>query len=60
MSHYVCQGDCKTVSDNPGVCQSDFCNKSGEDLAICGCGGNEHNETTPGASSEETTEDSTI
>lgn len=36
-NHYVCEGECKSVSENPGVCQADFCNKKGEELAICGC-----------------------
>ena len=37
MSHFVCTGDCKAVSEQEGICQSDFCNKQGEELAICGC-----------------------
>jgi len=44
MSHYVCKGDCKTVTDSAGVCQADFCNKKGEDLEICGCEDGTHAE----------------
>lgn len=54
MSHYVCTGDCKNVSDVAGVCQSDFCNKAGEELAICGCEDGEHTDAKP---SENTTEE---
>ena len=53
MSHYVCTGDCKNVSDDPGVCQSDFCNKSGEELAICGCEDGEHVDAKPEAVASE-------
>lgn len=42
MSHYVCKGECKSVSDKVGVCESDFCNKKGEDLEVCGCEDGEH------------------
>ena len=42
MSHFVCTGDCKSISEEQGICQSDFCNKKGEDLAICGCEDGEH------------------
>ncbi len=42
MSHFVCTGDCKAVSEQEGICQSDFCNKQGEELAICGCEDGEH------------------
>lgn len=50
MSHFVCTGDCKAVSEQEGICQSDFCNKQGEELAICGCEDGEHQ--TVAASSE--------
>jgi len=36
-NHFTCVGDCKSVSDVPGICQADFCNKKGEELMICGC-----------------------
>jgi hypothetical protein len=42
MSHYVCKGECKTVSDKEGVCEADFCNKKGEELEVCGCEDGEH------------------
>ncbi len=43
-SHYVCVGDCKHVSEEPGICQADFCNKKGEELKICGCEDGAHKE----------------
>ena len=49
MSHYVCKGDCKNVSEVEGVCQSDFCNKTGEELAICGCEDGSHADVKPEA-----------
>jgi hypothetical protein len=42
MSHYVCTGDCQTVSDVPGVCNADYCGKNGQAMTICGCEDNEH------------------
>jgi hypothetical protein len=51
MSHYVCKGDCKTVADIAGVCQSDICSKKGEELEICGCEDGTHAEVV--ASGEE-------
>ncbi len=53
MSHFVCEGDCKGVADQAGICQSDFCNKKGEDLIICGCEDGEHkNEKSQDSSPE--------
>lgn len=43
-AHYVCNGDCKQVSAEPQVCESNFCNKKGEELKICGCENGTHNE----------------
>lgn len=43
-THFVCRGDCKTVSENPGICKADFCNKKGEELTICGCEDGSHAE----------------
>ncbi len=59
MTHYVCTGDCKHTADAPGVCQSDFCNKNGEELKVCGCedGSHESDGSMPESSqAEETTE----
>jgi len=42
MIHYVCQGDCKAVSDKEGVCEAEFCNRKGEELKICGCEDGSH------------------
>ena len=56
MSHYVCKdGSCGAVKDGPGLCESDFCNKKGEELMICGCEDGEHKagEHTTHVSAEE-------
>ncbi len=58
MSHFVCTGDCKVVSEQEGICQSDFCNKQGEELAICGCEDGEHQ--TAGATSEPQAEEASL
>lgn len=54
--HFVCAGNCKTVSEESGICESDFCNKSGEDLKICGCedGGHSEMNEVPEESGDET------
>ncbi len=51
MTHYVCKGDCNTVSDDAGVCVSDICNKKGEDLEICGCEDGTHAEVAAAGAS---------
>lgn len=53
MTHYVCKGDCKTVSEEPGVCQADFCNKKGEELKVCGCEDGSHGEGAKDEGSQE-------
>jgi hypothetical protein len=50
MGHFICEGDCKHVSENAGICQADFCNKKGEELRICGC--EDGNHETPHATEE--------
>ncbi len=44
MNHYVCTGDCKTVSDVPGVCAADYCGKNGQVMTICGCDDGGHDD----------------
>lgn len=35
--HYVCEGSCGGVSDNPGVCESEDCENHGMNLVECTC-----------------------
>lgn len=37
MEHYVCEA-CGGVSDMPGVCQTEGCEKQGSPLKPCDCG----------------------
>jgi len=34
MDHFVCKGECGAVTDKPGVCQTESCNKKGQDLIL--------------------------
>ncbi|MDO8536754.1 MAG: hypothetical protein Q7R94_00720 [bacterium] len=42
MKHYICTGDCKGVSDKPGVCEAQDCPKHGKPLEECDCVGGKH------------------
>ncbi len=42
MSHYICPGTCKAVSDSPSVCMASDCPKSGEALEACDCEDEKH------------------
>lgn len=42
MSHYVCSGDCRGVSEIPGVCQSADCLRHGQSLEECSCADSKH------------------
>jgi len=42
MTHYICTGTCKGVSDTPGTCQAEDCPKHGEMLESCGCADGKH------------------
>jgi hypothetical protein len=37
MSHYICTGGCNGESQEPGVCDAEFCKKEGELLSKCNC-----------------------
>ena len=56
MSHYVCTGDCKTVSEVPGVCEADYCGKNGQVMTICGCEDGEHEASDVEEKTEESSE----
>ena len=44
MTHYICTGGCKGVSDKPISCQAKNCQKHGEPLKECDCTDGEHND----------------
>ncbi len=44
INHYVCKGECRTVSENPGICPISSCSKKGEPLVSCTCGDGRHTE----------------
>lgn len=40
--HYVCSGECKGVSDNPGSCRAKDCSKHEQKLKPCECEEGDH------------------
>lgn len=42
MQHYVCDGTCGAVSEEPGTCQDVECTSYLEDLRGCDCDDNLH------------------
>ena len=44
MTHYVCTGSCSGESQNPGVCEAEFCSKEGKSLTFCNCEDGAHEE----------------
>lgn len=42
--HFVCAGDCNTVSSTPGVCNMSGCTKEGEAFVACNCEDDMHAE----------------
>lgn len=42
MTHYVCEGDCHGVSENPGVCQTEGCLNYQKPLSECHCEDGKH------------------
>lgn len=42
MSHYICTGGCRGVSDNPGVCEDENCSKHNQPLEKCDCTDGKH------------------
>lgn len=37
MTHYICKGGCKGVSDTPGTCQTSDCADFNKELLPCDC-----------------------
>jgi len=44
MKHYVCRGKCGGVSDIPGTCQAEDCNRHEHELVECSCEDGKHSE----------------
>ena len=42
MTHYICTGGCRTVSDKEGVCEVATCPNVGKPLESCDCGQGNH------------------
>lgn len=42
LKHYICSGNCKGISQNPGICQSQNCDKYNQELSECLCGDGLH------------------
>jgi len=40
--HYICTGDCKGVSDGPGICTTTGCSRFNEHLEECNCEDDQH------------------
>ena len=60
MSHYICEGECGGVSDQPGVCQTEGCSRHSQPLVECRCENADshemhetHDHTNPDAESQE-------
>jgi len=43
MTHYICTGTCKGVSDKEGVCGAEMCPKHNMPLEACDCTDGKHN-----------------
>ena len=44
MTHYICIGTCKGVSDTLGACQAEDCPKHEEMLQSCDCVDGKHDD----------------
>lgn len=42
MTHYICTGTDKGVSEVSGVCGGEGCSKEGEPLEVCDCADGKH------------------
>ena len=43
MTHHICTGGCKGVSDTEGTCQAADCAKHEQPLTECNCEDDKHN-----------------
>ena len=37
MQHFICTGSCHGEAAETGICQSEFCEKEGQNLLECNC-----------------------
>ena len=44
MTHYVCPGGCRAVTEEAGVCQASDCPRHGMNLEVCDCMDDKHTE----------------
>ncbi len=57
MTHYICTGNCKAVSDQAGVCQASDCKQKDHELEPCECTDGKHDgKQNHPAETEETSE----
>lgn len=42
MTHYICTGGCKGVSETPGTCNAEGCAKHNHPLETCDCTDGKH------------------
>jgi len=42
MPHYICSGGCGAVSDHPGICQANVCEKHDQPFTECDCIDKDH------------------
>jgi hypothetical protein len=42
MKHYICNGECKGVSEKSGYCNAEECSKYKKPLKECNCNEEEH------------------
>lgn len=52
MTHYICKGGCKGVSEEMGVCEADGCANQWELLEECACADGKHGFEEVGGSEE--------
>ena len=42
--HYICTGGCQGVSQTPGTCQAESCEKHNHQLVECDCQDSQHSQ----------------
>ena len=42
--HFICKGECKAISEKPGICTTEECSRKDQALELCVCEDNKHNE----------------
>lgn len=42
MTHYICTGSCQGESNQPGICEAEFCSREGKELIKCECEDGSH------------------